>query len=336
MKVWNCDSLTSGAFGLTAIKTSNLSDGDIAITVLDDSAATSYWHRYFASNSAASNSPTILRPADFVTSGNWVGGQISAFALGTTPTNATLSGGISGFDFALGTDASHDLDFAPGFCRDSTNGFELSSTATITKAFDAGSAWTAGTGNAGMLDGSAMLYSAGEYIDLYALLKTSDSSVDFGGLPAGGDITANLPTGYDYYRWIGFARVNSSDNFCLFIMVGDQMLFGIASESVVSTGVTTSYAVVDHSGFFPESRIAGILYGTKDATVQSTVTASEDGTNASFGVGITQIGVGDTHISAWGGITYGTPGLQPYNPDREFLGSSGTVDLLVHSVKLKR
>ena len=336
MKVWNCDSLTSGAFGLTAIKTSNLSDGDVALTVLDDSAATSYWHRYFAANTAASNSPTILRPADFVTSGNWVGGQISAFALGTTPTNATLTGGISGFEYALGTDASHDLDFAPGFCRDSTNGFELSSTATITKVFDAGTAWTAGTGNAGMLDGSALLYSAGEYIDLYALLKDSDSSVDFGGLPAGGDVTANLPSGYSYYRWIGFARLNSSDNLCVFVMNSDHMSFGIASENVVSTGVTTSYAVVDHSDFFPESRIASIEYGVRDASQNYYLYASDDGTNVAFLCGFPDSTTDDTSQNIWGAATIAKASLKPYNSSREFKAATGTLDLLIQSVTLKR
>ena len=333
MKVWNCDSLTSGAFGLTAIKTSNLSDGDIAITVLDDSAGTSYWHRYFAANTAASNSPTILRPADFVTSGNWVGGQISAFALGTTPTNATLSGGVSGFDFALGTDASHDLDFAPGFCRDSTNGFELSSTATITKVFDAGTAWTAGTGNAGMLDGSALSYAGGEYIDLYALLKDSDSSVDFGGLPAGGDVTANLPAGYSYYRWIGFARLNSSDNFCVFTMVGDYINYGITTENIVSTGVTTSYAVVDHSDFLPESRIELISYGARD-TIEARLTASDDGTNTSARVGYSLANEAATHIDAWG--TSYTDFFLPFSTTRQFKSSAGTIDLLVQKLKIKR
>ena len=335
MKVWNCDSLTSGAFGLTAIKTSNLSDGDVALTVLDDSAATSYWHRYFAANTAASNSPTILRPQDFVSSGNWVGGQISAFALGTTPTNATLSGGVSGFDFALGTDASHDLDFAPGFCRDSTNGFELSSTATITKVFDAGSAWTAGTGNAGMLDGSALLYSAGEYIDLYALLKTSDSSVDFGGLPAGGDIVTALASisGYDYYRWIGFARVNSADNFCGFTMDGDTITYSQASENVVVSGITTtSFVALSWSDVCPVARVNMVLPGVTNTTNQHLV-FSADGTNTSGSAIGWSSGTGDTGVSAWS--IYGNNWCN-ISSLAYYKVVSGTSVLLIQGCTLKR
>ena len=118
-------------------------------------------------------------------------------------------------------------------------------------------------------------------------------------------------------------------------MVGDYINYGITTENIVSTGVTTSYAVVDYSDFLPESRIELISYGARDTATEARLTASDDGTNTSAWVGYSlAANEAATHIDAWG--TAYTDFFLPFSTTRQFISTAGTIDLLVQKLKLKR
>jgi hypothetical protein len=203
----------------------------------------------------------------------------------------------------------------------------------MTKRLDA--AWAAGTGNGGLLNGSI---TSNTIYHLYALLKDSDSSVDFGFLADGDTLSTYLPSGYSKYRWIGFIRTNGSGDICAFTFSESEghLAFSLASENILSNGITTSYTQVDHSSFLPEEKIARIEYGVMDASASAAVVVSHDGTNTAYVAGTTASGSGDTILSAWGATANQKASLKPFNSDAHFKSGSGTVDLLCHTVMLKR
>lgn len=323
MKLWNCEALTGGGTrALDSISVASLTDGDIAITMVSGAL---YCHKFNATGTAAENSPAVVRPNDYLTAGNWEQQSVGdVYGRGTTPSGVTLTGEVSGFDFEHGTDSDHDIDINPGSCMDSTNAAVISRTTSLTIALD----------GAGLLNGTI---AASTVYHVYLLLKDSDSTVAAGFLADGDTLATYLPSGYSKYRWIGFVRTNSSSNICAFVMADDHISFSIASENVVSTGITTTYAVVDHSSFMPESRIKCIEYGARDSSNNSdSIFASDDGTNVSFIAGLPNATASDTDEAVWGGGADQKASLKPYFAAREFKSSGGTLDLLIHSVILKR
>lgn len=98
-------------------------------------------------------------------------------------------------------DTTNDIDVAVGAARDSTGADNLRLTSAITKRLDA--AWAVGTGNGGILSGSAA------DVDYYIwLIKRSDTGVVDVGFETTANATPTLPTNYTHYRLIGwFKRV---------------------------------------------------------------------------------------------------------------------------------
>lgn len=250
----------------------------------------------------------------------------------TMPTGVEVQGNITGFDCVADTDADHDVSVAAGACMDSTNTTFLSSSSALVKQLDA--AWAVGTGAGGLLNGSI---AANTIYHLYALYKTADGSVDFGWVADGDAIASYMPAGYSKFRWLRFHLTNSSSNIIQTTQNGDYINHHKASDWVVSSGIITTYATVDHSSFVPGSRIELIEYGARDATLSySELIASDDGTNVSYLIGSTQQTVDDTELMVWGGPSHHIQGFLPFYASRQFKSETGTIDLLIHAVKLKR
>lgn len=105
-------------------------------------------------------------------------------------------GHLWGFSLANGTDATNDINFGTGVCRDSTDAVDIIAASALVKQLDA--AWAAGTNAGGRMSAAAI--ANGTYF-LYAIRKDSDRTVDFGF-----DVSPTAPTmpsGYTYFRRIG-------------------------------------------------------------------------------------------------------------------------------------
>jgi hypothetical protein len=70
IKTWNATALTGGAVrALDAIPTASLTDGDRAFVV---ASGTIYYYEFDATGTAAESSPSVMRPDDYSTAGNWI------------------------------------------------------------------------------------------------------------------------------------------------------------------------------------------------------------------------------------------------------------------------
>lgn len=151
-----------------------------------------------------------------------------------------------------------------------------------------------------------------------------------------GAAQADEDASVSHYRRLDFWHIGADDRFVPGRSTGGFHMFSKASDCILSAGIGTSYAMVDHSVLLPESMIAAIEYGVKDAATAASIIASDDGTNVSFTVGLTTTSSGDTAAGAWGDTTSQISSLKPFNANRQFKSSSGTLDLLVHQVVLRR
>lgn len=128
---------------------------------------------------------------------------------------APVAGLLSGMTLANnGADATNDIDFAAGYCADST-GAALITCSALTKRLDA--AWVAGT-NQGGLDTGAI---GNDTYHCFAIRKDSDGSGDF--LFSLSPTAPTMPTGYTYFRRIGSVR-RVANALLLFTQRGDEFL----------------------------------------------------------------------------------------------------------------
>lgn len=318
-------------------------DGDYKFTLTDadDAVQTGWPVDNISSFGTIHASNVIFDPYDFVTSTNVQDAMeeiIDAIGdgdnWGAMPTGVELEGSIVGMELSNNsTDADHDIDISAGTCMNSDNTQQMTLSTAITKQIDA--AWAAGDDAGGMLNGTV---GASTYYHVYALWKAADSSVDVGFLDPSDTLSTYLPSGYTKFRWLGFVRTNSSSNVCGFIMTNDYIAWDTASENVLSTGITTSYATVDHTSFLPTSRVKEILYGVRDATEDAAahIYTSDDGTNASWHLGRANATVTDTDEDVWYYPSNSSQNMIPFTTAREFKSGAGTLDLLVHAVRVRR
>jgi len=94
-----------------------------------------------------------------------------------------------------GSDATNDIDFAAGVCRDSTNTVDIA-VGAMTKRLDAD--FSAGTGNGMRYSGAAITNTT---YHLFSIVKADGTEDKFAY--AGTDPTAVLPSGYLYWRLLG-------------------------------------------------------------------------------------------------------------------------------------
>ena len=253
---------------------------------------------------------------------------------GEMPTGIVMQGFIGG-DASLDTDSDHDIAFAPFLCKNSTNEVVIYSTSTITKQVDA--AWAAGDDAGGMLTGTV----AANTCYLWVAMGDGSTGVDIGflALASIGDIATHVTAaGFSYYKIFGFRHTDASANWTAFQNTGPFCLSTVASENVISNGITTSYATVTHTNHIAEDYTELICYGVRDASEDGTgsgIIASDDGTNNTMFIGRPNGETDDTSVNAWAFLDTNIQWV-PYSATREFISRSGTVDLLLHGVKFRR
>lgn len=155
------------------------------------------------------------------------------------------------------------------------------------------------------------------------------------GVEATTDSTGATLTGVSQYAFLTFGKRLSS-GFGTCTQNGPYINFYPNTDNKVSSTIATTYSTVDHSLLLPESRIELIEYGVNDATATASVIASDDGgTSTAFHVGsVTHMVSTDAEFVAWSSVT--TSNMRPFRSDRMFKSSSGTVDLYIQQIKLKR
>jgi hypothetical protein len=310
-KVFYRQGLTGGgSTNLDAQVSSGITNDDLAITVHTDGKI--YAHRYNSSSAAAESSPSVVQPDDTPATGRWI--------LQTSPFDPTAQqivtgvdtiGGIFGGDITR--TAGNTLTIQPMSCMDSALSaklyFDAAKTVTIPSV-------------------------ANTIYHLFIVRKISDGLCEVRAYTTEAGVASDAQV--DAYRWIGFWRTNAATTCVIGYQTGDVLLFGKASENVLSSGITTSYATVSHSALIPESRVEQIKYGARDGATNADIIVSIDGTNTAYIVGRSGSTTSDTSADVWstsGGLVQG---LMPYLAGVSFKSSSGTLDLLVHAVKVRR
>ena len=341
MKIFHTTTLLEIAAIVTGGGQDQYEDG--SVNICTTTTGELYFHKFVDAGTAAHSSPSVIRPTDYVTNGNkgnWIQGTVGeVFGLGTMPSGLVMRNCV-GFDVShYAGDTTNDLNFSIGACMDSTNTAVISTTTVIAKQIDAN--WVTETnttpsgGNLSQDDGIASnLY-------LWVIMGNGvagDGEPAFWNTADGTSLAARVAAAsFSYYKVIGFRHLTSGTAWAGFTNNGPYLTNWTASESVLSSGVTDSFAVVDHTALIAEDYIEMIEYGVRDTNNSSWMYTSDDGgTNISFVIGQSDSNVTDTDLDIWGKSSVQNASLKPYSATREFRSNSDTLDLLSHALKFKR
>jgi hypothetical protein len=182
-------------------------------------------------------------------------------------------------------DATNDIDFAAGKCRNSTDAVNITC-AALTKRLDAD--WAAGTNQGMRYSGAAI---ANTTYHLYSIAK-ADGTQDYFAY-TGLDPTAVLPTDYLYFRRIG-SIVRSSAAILGFIQFGDEFTlktpFDEGSGATIDGTERTSTLAAVPTGIRVLATISFWLSSTADDRAYLFYPA--DGTNPTVTAGAGPVSAG--------------------------------------------
>jgi len=183
---------------LSAIPIASISNEDSCFV---DTGNKIYFYKFNSSATDATSSPERIRPNDYSTAGVWYLAQNPYPGLGQSFGGILTPGTVAGLDVDGVNGGTFWYGVTKGQCMDTNNLVLGTNTAgTVTKIV--ANAWVAGSGNGGLLDATSI--SATTLYIIYALIKDSDGSLDFGHAKATTSVSSYLPTGYSNYRAIDF------------------------------------------------------------------------------------------------------------------------------------
>ena len=254
-----------GASAMDGIDGDTLVDKDLCF-VFDGSD--SYFYRLDASSGAAESDPEIIAPDLNAGTKRWIlqkayPSELPAkYITGLVPSNNT-------------TDSDHDIDISPGECRDTSDTVDMTLSSTLTKQIDA--AWAVGT-NAGGLDTGTV---AANTIYHVWLIKRSDTGVVDALFSTSGS-SPTMPANYDYKRWLGWVRTDSTPAIITadWIGNGNQLEMWFKARQELATGLTaTSYTIQSVIGYIPSGITCDALFGGYSTVGGDHILISSDGTN---------------------------------------------------------
>lgn len=149
--------------------------------------------------------------AMYLGSSNW---RVLQYTQATaSPIPAYPPGLLYGMSIANGSDATNDINFAAGNCRDSANAVNIVLGSTITKQIDA--VWAVGTNAGGLFSGSLV---DGTY-HCFVIMRPDTGVVDAG---FSSSVTASdRPIAYTYYRRVA-SIIRASSTIIPFTQTGDR------------------------------------------------------------------------------------------------------------------
>jgi len=234
--------------------------------------------------------------------------------LGTAVSGVPVTGGIMGLEVNQNSLSPDDtVDISPGTCMDDTLQEEM------------------------VLDGTGMtiVLNSASINTIYHVFLTKDD----------GSISAEFTTdeygtglNVDYKRWIGFVRTNSSGDICVFAMNDNVVSFGKASENILASSLTSSFASYDHSSLLPVNRIRSICYGVRGYDSNNGFCAmSYDGTNVAAYLGQNNSTNNyDTYVNVWGKTDRKTDAMIAYSDKMKFEYKDDNIGLSIRHITLKR
>lgn len=121
------------------------------------------------------------------------------------------------------TDANNDIDFSAGNIQFSDGSGQAVATAIMTKRLDA--TWSAGTGNGGLLNGTAVPKAINSTYHCYKIYNPTtgveDSAFLLGISGTAPDPTSVLPTGYTKFKRVGSCLTDGSGNIRAFTQINN-------------------------------------------------------------------------------------------------------------------
>lgn len=218
------------------------------------------------------------------------------------PLQFTLPRGyIDGFITSNDTDSDHDISFAAGSARDSTNTINIETTSAIVKQIDAN--WAAGSAAGGFPSGLTL--SNTTWYHLFAI-ATPGGLVDSGfDTSTSASNLLSDATGYTYYRRVGSVLTDGSANIYAYTQTGDTFIWGVSKEDYdTDPGATSTDIALDfvptginaraHLRVLTTSSTAGphlcILRSKLEDTISAGASDAAPGTNVGTHQNSTQTG----------------------------------------------
>jgi len=311
--------LTGGTEGcLDAIAVATLNHDTIAMTCTEAGAI--YFHIFNAYGTAATNSPSVIRPIDYAGYGNWE--MLSSPFSAQTPNVAT----VGPYDQIFGGNAiktaAHVVTVDAFSCMDSTNTVQIYKSTSTAVTIPT-------VANAVYILAAVILTDGTHTISPYATIAAVAADV-------GVNITA--------FRLLDYWPTNGSSNACDgMIRNGVKWFDRFADNTINSTtdppaGITTA---IDISTKLPVSMVDSVLFGAQAVTNNLFIgVSSVSGT-------VMATGGGDANASSgtmleWGSHFAGFKTFVPLNGNNIYWGeagytnNAGTAQLAIHAVKLKR
>lgn len=276
--------VTTAKINDLAVSTAKIADDAVTYAKLQQVTANSFLARAAATDGDAS----AVALAASQLAGRGASGDVAAIGLGAglsmSGTTLSATGGglprsyLAGLGMANNaTDATNDIDFAAGTCRDSTNAADITCSA-LTKRLDA--AWAVGTAAGGLDTGSI----ADTTYHCFAIKKDSDGSGDF--LFSTSATSPTMPSGYTYFRRIG-SIVRASAAIRLFVQDGDRFNWRVPVNDVnaVSTTSASTRTLTVPAGVRVRARMA-ILFGEGSNTATALLVSDLSETDSSPSVSL--------------------------------------------------
>jgi len=231
------------------------------------------------------------------------------------PSGVIVTGNMYGLEFGMDSDSPTDTVYVKaGMCYDSTNTVQMTLASGTTVSITAGN--------------PSVLY------HLFLCYDGTDTEVKFASNEDGSDLTS-----WDYKRWLGFIRTNSSGEICAFTFNGDAIRWHKAKENylVKNIGNTSLYGPVDHSDMIPVDRVSMIIYSAGFSGTSNPLVVKDSSGNVLYFVSQTKaISESNTNNGSWGNESHQKMGFMPFDKDVYFQAGGTSVDILIHAVMIKR
>ena len=161
--------------------------------------------------------------------------QTAATAAAAVPNVAVLRDYIAGLTLST-AGSSSTFSVAAGVATDSTTAQLMILSSSINKTTGS---WTVGTGNGALDTGSI---AASTWYHVFVIKRTDTGVVDI--LISTSVSSPTLPTNYTLSRRIGSMKTDGSKNWTLFVQVGDEFLWSVATLDInnVALGTTVTAA----------------------------------------------------------------------------------------------